>query len=351
MVSINVDCSEQHDADVVQPCLLDLTPEVRRLIYEYVFLQPSGEILASSREPIHDYDYGPPTNWTADSRQQGLVFLYDSERPVPTNAGVLLTCHQINAEATRVFYGMNNIILYAEDNNDIFYWLLDIGGANRMLIRHLEIGWAYGVEIDSGRRDIHGILETIAEMETSQKEETQKHRNELIKVVKYIEKKTVRLIIRTLYLLVANQKLISLAIYLPGVDAGDIWDVPNDNLYFAEEIFSNSTRNVHACVPEAIRKMVGIKTLTIGYTKDIELAQQIARDAGAEELIIKVQPEGHSLGLTDEERIIWWTSGWRLAGDTAHMSLGRHDEPIKTHHSEDWEQGRLKSSMIMRKGA
>ena len=320
---------------------------MRVLIYVYVFLQPAGEILAVSREPIHDYDYGPPTNWIADARQQGLVFLYDAERAVPTNSRALRTCHQIATEATPIFYGTNKIILYAEDNNDIFYWLLDIGAANRKLIRHLEIGWAYGVEIDSGRRDIHGILQTIAEMETSQKEETQKHRDQLIKVVKYFEKKTVRLIIRTLYLLVVNQQLISLAIYLPGVDAADIWDVPNDNLYFAEELFSNSTRNVHACIPEAIRKMVGIKTLTIGYTKDIELAEQIAQDAGAEELIVKVQPEGHSLGLSDEERLLWWNRGWRLAGDTAHKSLRHHDKPIETQHSDDLEQGRLKGSMLI----
>ncbi len=30
----------------------------------------------------------------------------------------------------------------------------------------------------------------------------------------------------------------SLAVYLPSVDGGDIWDLPNSNLYFAEEIFS-----------------------------------------------------------------------------------------------------------------
>lgn len=30
--------------------------------------------------------------------------------------------------------------------------------------------------------------------------------------------------------------------------------------------------------------MLGIQTLTIGYTKDIELAEEIARQAGAKEL-------------------------------------------------------------------
>lgn len=99
-----------------------------------------------------------------------------------------------------------------------------------------------------------------------------------------LERKTIKLIIRTLNLLVSNRDLVSLAVYLPGVDGGDIWDLPNDNLYFAEEIFSNSTRNVYACAPDALSRMVGIKSLTIGYTKDIESAEQIARLTGAKEL-------------------------------------------------------------------
>ena len=46
---------------------------------------------------------------------------------------------------------------------------------------------------------------------------------------------------------------------LPGVNVGDIWDLRNDNLYFAEEVFSSSTTNVHADIPEALGKTMGIK--------------------------------------------------------------------------------------------
>ncbi len=45
----------------------------------------------------------------------------------------------------------------------------------------------------------------------------------------------------------------------------------------AEEVFSNSMANVHAGIPETLGRMVGIKTLTIGYTKDIELAETFFR--------------------------------------------------------------------------
>ena len=42
------------------------------------------------------------------------------------------------------------------------------------------------------------------------------------------------------------------------------------------------------------------KCLTIGYTKDIELAEQVARATGAKELIIETRPEGDTLMLSTE---------------------------------------------------
>ena len=42
--------------------------------------------------------------------------------------------------------------------------------------------------------------------------------------------------------------------------------------------FSNSTADLHAGIPEVLENMVGIKTLTIGYTKDIELAESRPSD-------------------------------------------------------------------------
>ena len=294
---------------------------MRGVIYTFVFQQPDDQLLGLSREPIHNYDNGPPDNWIADSRQQGLVYSSDCDRVNFTNSRFLRTCRKINSEATPVFYGTNKINLYTEDNNEIFYWLLDIGEQNRRSIRRLEIGWAYGVEIQSARNNVYSMIEKIADLEPKQEQEKQHHRNQLIDVVQKLEKKAVRLIIRTLELLALNQDLVGLTIYLPGEDGGDMWDIPNDNLYFEHEIFSNSTRNVYACIPEAIKKITGIKTLTIGYTKDIELAEEIAKGAGAEELIIRVHALGNSLTLSQEERTRWIAKGWRLDQATAYKKL------------------------------
>jgi len=300
-----------------------MCPEIRVLIYEYVFTQAGGEILGLSREPKHDCKNGPPSSWIADSRRKGLVYGIDSDRETTTNASVLRTCWLIHTEAIPIFYAVNKILLYAEDNNDIYYWLLDIGEPNRRSIRHLAIDWAYGVQIDSGRKNVLGIIEDIDEMARTPEEETQRRRGQLIEVVQRMEKKSVDLITRTLLLLATDQALASLALYLPGVDAGDIRDVPNDNFYFAEEIFSNHTRNVHASIPQALKYMVGIKSLTLGYTKDIRLAEEVAQDVGVWELIVIVHPEGKSLGLNEHERLHWSNRGWRLEGAKAFKSLVR----------------------------
>lgn len=344
------------------PNFLGLCSEVRCLIYTYLFPQPSHELLALSREAKHDYSKGAPSSWYADSLQEGLVYGSHRARTAPTNASFLRTCRLINTEATPIFYGANKIIVYAEDNNDIFYWLLDIGERNRRAIRHLEIGWAYGVSIESGRGNIHGILEKIEDMGESEDDEIREHRQQLIDMVKRLEKKTIRLIVRTLHLLVTNQGLQSLSVYLPGVDGGDIWDLPNPNFYFAEELFSNSTTSVHACIPEALARMIGIKTLTIGYTKDIELAEEIARATGAKQLLIETMPEGNTLMLSAAEQAEWASRGWSLEGRTAKKALKpntvedysgngteeeRKNEVQKGYISEGYaEGGRLKASML-----
>ncbi|KAK3175371.1 hypothetical protein OEA41_002618 [Lepraria neglecta] len=158
-------------------------------------------------------------------------------------------------------------------------------------------------------------------MEDSQEEEIHKQRQQLVQLVQGLEKKIVNLIVRTLHLVVSNQDLVSLAVYLPGVDGGDVWDLHNQNLYFAEDLFSNSTTNVYACIPKALGKMVGIKTLSIGYTKDIELAEKVAPTTGAPQLFVRTCPEGKSLDLNQEERACWLDKGWYLQGKTAHKTL------------------------------
>ena len=167
---------------------LSVCPEVRCLIYKFVYQQPEGELLGLSKEPAHEYDHGLPSDWIADSGQRGLVYGSDTDRTEPTNSRFLRTCRLINSEATPIFYGANTIILYAEDNNDIFHWLLDIGERNRRALRHLEINWAYGVRVESGRKNMHGVLQEIEYMEDSREERIRKQQQQLIQVCQRDEK-------------------------------------------------------------------------------------------------------------------------------------------------------------------
>lgn len=67
--------------------------------------------------------------------------------------------------------------------------------------------------------------------------------------------------------------------------------------------------------------MVGLETLTIGYSKDIGLAEEIARATGARELFVCVCPEDHTLNLRREEREEWTAKGWSLERDKARKVL------------------------------
>lgn len=163
-------------------------------------------------------------------------------------------------------------------------------------------------------------------MADSQAEEVIQQRTQLITHVRLLEEKSARLITRALDLLVTSQSLETLAVYFPGIDGGDIWDLPNDNYFFEQEIFSNSTMNMHLCIPAALAKMKGVASLEIGYTKDFELVEAIARTLGAKQLVIRTCPEGHTLNLDRDEQKVWRGRGWMLDGALATKTLGVFDD-------------------------
>ena len=105
--------------------------------------------------------------------------------------------------------------------------------------------------------------------------------------------------------------------------------------------------------------MIGIKTLTIGYTKDIELAEKIARATGAQNLAIETRPEGDTLLLNSEEQAKWISRGWALDGRTAKKTLAaivedekgnrvdeKKDEVQRRGQESGSEGGRLMASML-----
>jgi len=148
---------------------------------------------------------------------------------------------------------------------------------------------------------------------------------QLVDAVKRLETRTVRLIVRTLNIFtMSNHNLVSLTVVLPGIDGADIFDLPNDDLYFAMEIFSNTTTKDHARVSDVLARIVGIQTLTLGYTKDFDLAERVARAARVQELVVRICPNSGGIMLNQRERSHWLGRGWRLERAVAQKTLIEH---------------------------
>lgn len=314
----------------MQASFLDLSTEIRLCVYDHVFHQSSGEIhgLRGGRDlKVSNEDKIHPAWGTWDL---GAIEYADEVMPkaVPKNAWILRTCRLVHREAASVFYGSNTIALYAEDNDEIYKWMLKIGESNRLLIRHLEIGWAYGVDIvpkSNGWREVRPFWTARAEAQDMDQLERQ---------VTNVTESISRSVTGTFELLAANQKLLSLAIYIPGVEpiSWATWRrmTPcSDN--FQPKICSQPTTDPHACLPNALGKMLGIKALTIGYTKDLCLVEEIAKAVGVEELVVRFRLEyvqNHDTSTEEWDR--WAESGWQLESDRARKSFGEHQLSTKT---------------------
>ncbi|KAK5013342.1 hypothetical protein LTR60_000867 [Cryomyces antarcticus] len=122
----------------------------------------------------------------------------------------------------------------------------------------------------------------------------------------------------TLELIAEDQRLEDLVVLLPGRDGGDMWDVKNDSVYFAEETFSRDNINGRAAIVDALSKIVGLKKLTIGYTHDHGLAEAVARSTGAEEVAVRAD---EWLGITPEERNDLEARGWSINNMEARKAL------------------------------
>ncbi|KAJ9652735.1 hypothetical protein H2201_009200, partial [Coniosporium apollinis] len=294
--------------------LLDLPPEIRLYIYQYVFRTPTGCLLGLSKVSKADYCCLACFN-NAQSQQDDMRSYAKSPQSTATNAALLYTSRLINAEATSLFYSTNTISLHSENNADILTWLRTIGAANRESLRHLEVDFSYGIRLESQRFGVRGKLVEINRLRSLSGEgrpgsiSSWARYKQLRRDVKSLEIRSIRTMAETIELIAEGQKLESLAVLLPGSDGGDMWDVRNDWIYFAEETFSQDAVNGRGEIVDALRKVIGPKKLTIGYTGDHELAEAVARSMGAKEVVVKAD---EWLGFVENERDEWTARGWRV---------------------------------------
>ena len=74
------------------------------------------------------------------------------------------------------------------------------------------------------------------------------------------------------------------------------------------------------------RTEIGIQTLTLGYTKDLDLAERVARAARVQELVVRICPKSGGIVLNQRERSHWLGRGWRLERAVAQKTLIEHQE-------------------------
>ena len=86
------------------------------------------------------------------------------------------------------------------------------------------------------------------------------------------------------------------------MESGDIWNL---DLSFAEEKFSKSLVNIYACIPKAPRKSLASMPSPLAIPRTFQLAEQVARATGAEEVVTEARPEGDTLMLSTEEKARW----------------------------------------------
>ena len=300
----------------MQTNFLDLSPEIRLCIFQQLFHQSSGQIHGIKRSRILQTYNSDQSRLPWADRDLETSELTDEnvEKEIPKNAQVLHTCRILHREAASVLYGSNTVCLYAENNNDIFKWMLDIGELNRLLIRRLEIGWSHVVDERYKAGRTSDLLRWMTHMETQSVIQLEKE-------LTTMTTSTSRLINDTFELLSPNQNLLSLNNYTPATQT---------KAWFIREMIRTPDQSPlmmdpNACLPNALGKMMGIKKLEIGYIRDAHLVEEIAHATRAEEVVVWFRPKGiRSWNMLKEERLRWSESGWQLEQDTARKRFDKH---------------------------
>ncbi|KAJ9634231.1 hypothetical protein H2199_009061 [Coniosporium tulheliwenetii] len=293
---------------------LDLPPEIRLYIYQYVFRTPTGWLLGRSKVSKADYCCLACFS-NAQSQQEDMCSYAKNPQSTGTNVALLYTSRLINAEATSLFYSTNTISLHSENNADILTWLRTIGAANRESLRHLEVDFSCGIRLESQRFGVRGKLAEINRLRSLTGEgrpgsiSSWARYDHLKRDVKSLEIRSIRTMAETIELIAEGQKLESLAVLLPGSDGGDMWDVRNDWIYFAEETFSEDTVNGR------------------GEIVDACLAEAVARSMGAKEVVVRAD---EWLGFMENGRDEWAAWGWRVGRIEAWKKLLPGPDRIST---------------------
>ncbi|KAK1823615.1 hypothetical protein LTR12_002026 [Friedmanniomyces endolithicus] len=135
MVAMDHRTQRSPDTGDQKPCrLLDLPPELRNHIYEYLLLGGEDELPIRVTDCVSEERWLPPT-----ILQTGSEDLWQPP-------AILQTCQQIRGEATPVYYTTNTFDVFVDSRNlerTICNWLGALGPHTRDKIRTIHLGLMY----------------------------------------------------------------------------------------------------------------------------------------------------------------------------------------------------------------
>ena len=254
-----------------------LPPEVRSIIYSHL-LAKDHTLRPLCREDRYFEEPGT-------ARPLGLG------DAVP----LLQTSRLINAEASLTLYGKNTFLLYGLDFGDsALAFLKAIGKRNRRTIRSLQLDWQHGIiKINQASR-----ATDLFAMVSDRKNPLREY---VARMLHEVGRTTIDKFVATLSLMVDSPRLEHLAIICPGTDSPGHPD--------------NHTADTRVCsgcrheVQWVLRKIQGLKSLTVGDTDGHNELERLATEMGVQELNIT---QVDSVQLSAKSAASFEKDGWRL---------------------------------------
>ncbi|KAI9886530.1 MAG: hypothetical protein M1823_001641 [Watsoniomyces obsoletus] len=230
----------------------DLPREVRTMVYQHLFERHDA------LRPLCQEDRYMEAPGTA--RPPGLGDV----------VALLRTSRRIHAEAVEVLYGRNAFLLYARDFGDAaLAFLRRIGPVNRRMIRNLELDWQHGITKVNQTSKASDLFAMAGDLNNPLRED-------LAKMLHDVGRTAIRKFVSTLELMVGSPRLEHLTILCPGGD-----DPGHPDNCCAE---IHGCTGCHRAVPQALAKIQGLKSLTVGDTNARNELEAVAREMGVREL-------------------------------------------------------------------
>ncbi|KAI9841846.1 MAG: hypothetical protein M1838_003364 [Thelocarpon superellum] len=192
-------------------------------------------------------------------------------------------------------YGRNEFLLYGLDFGEaVLRFLATIGPSARHAIRRLQIDWQHGIIKINQASKAADLFAMVSDRKNPLREY-------VARMLHDVGRSTIRTFVASLDLMVGSPCLEHLAIVCPGNDSPG----EHHNPFSEHDICSGCPHEV----PRVLRRLQGLKSLTVGDTDwHLEL-EALANEMGVQELNVT---QLDCVYMSDETTRQFASRGWRL---------------------------------------